>query len=64
MARKVYPAARTNFEAMYLMMSDAWFEQTGNLINCDQQIGSLFNWDAKHLEKRDEARRSTNESGK
>lgn len=34
------------------MMTDAWFIQTGNVINCDLQIKKLFEWDAKHSENR------------
>lgn len=39
-------------EAQLLMMTEAWFKQTGNLITCDLQIEALKKWDAKHLENR------------
>lgn len=63
-AIKVYPKAKSDMEARMLMMTDAWFEQTGNLIACDVQVGKLFEWNSKHLENRHDTGRNTVGDGK
>lgn len=52
----VYPKASSILEAQYLLQVDSWFKQTGNIIACNQQIHKLFEWNAKHLENRDDTR--------
>ena len=59
-AQDFYPTARTKMEAQLLMMTEAWFKQTGNLITCDLQIEALKKWDAKHLENRHDSGRNIN----
>lgn len=58
-ARLIYPKAKSDMEARYLMMSDAWFKQTGNLIACDLQIKQLSKWNKLHLENNHDTRRET-----
>lgn len=51
-----YTEAKSDWEARYLMMNDAYLEQTGNLINCDLQMSSIRSWDLQHLEIKYEPR--------
>lgn len=64
MARVTYPKATSDDEARFLMISDAWMQQTGNLIDCDLQVKNLFKWEAQHLEIGHETRGSVNAVGK
>ncbi len=51
-----FPTATNVWEARYLVMYDAYFGQTGNLIDCDLQMGSVRLWDKQHLEMTNETR--------
>jgi hypothetical protein len=57
-ATKLFPAATTVWEARFLIMYDAYMEQTGNLIDCDLQVGSIRSWDKQHLELKYEPRKT------
>ncbi|ARV76845.1 hypothetical protein PHABIO_214 [Pseudomonas phage Phabio] len=43
-----------------MMMADAWFVQTGNVINCNKQIKKIFEWNSQHLENRHDTGRHSN----
>lgn len=55
-AQNVFPTTSNVWEARFLIMYDAYLEQTGNLIDCDTQIGSIRSWDSQHLETKNAAR--------
>lgn len=59
-AQKQFPTASDEWEARFLVMYDAYFEQTGNLIDCDLQVGAIRSWDKQHLEMKYEPRKTAN----
>lgn len=58
-ANLVYPNVNNIWEARFLMVSEAYMEQTGNVIECDQQISSIRSWNLQHLELKYEPSRNT-----
>lgn len=59
-ASKLMPAIPNVWEARFLIMYDAYMVQTGNLIDCDLQVGSIRSWDKQHLEIKYESRKTAN----
>lgn len=59
-ATRFYPGVNDIWEARFLMMYDAYTIQTGNLIDCDLQVGYIRSWDKQHLEIKYDARKATN----
>lgn len=57
-ANKLYPTVDNVWESRFLIMYDAYMVQTGNLIDCDLQVGFIRSWDKQHLEMNYEPRKT------
>lgn len=52
-ARKRYPGVKNEWEARFLLMSEAWMKQTTHLGEAKQRTDALNQW-LKHKEKQNE----------
>lgn len=59
-ATQLMPTIIDPWEARFLVMYDAYMVQTGNLIDCDRQVGYIREWDDQHLEIKNEPRKTAN----